>query len=303
MKKKKLVMALTAVMASSMLLVACGNDNSNDSKSSDSKQSDTQKSDTTKTAGKTDGTMTDGTYKLQEKNFDDKGWKGFMTITVKDNAITKSDYNYENKDGKLKTDDADYEKNMKAKVGTGPQEYIPALNDSLVAKQSAADVEVVTGATHSSDSFINYSNQLIQAAQRADTATIEINNGAALQDGKYSLEEQNYAHNYRAVFNMEVKDGKITTSDFNYVDKDGKKKTDDADYEKNMKAKTGVGPQEYIPDLNKALVDKQTPSDVAVVTGATESSNTFRIYAAQLYNAAQSGNTDMIKVYNKVEAE
>ncbi|MBC1457071.1 extracellular electron transfer flavoprotein PplA [Listeria newyorkensis] len=300
MKKKKLVMALTAVMASSMLLVACGNDNSSDG---DSKSSDTKQTDTKKADAKTDGTMTDGTYKLQEKNFDDKGWKAFMTITVKDNKITESDYNYKDKDGKLKTDDADYEKNMKAKVGTGPQEYIPALNDSLVAKQSAADVEVVTGATHSSDTFINYSNQLIQAAQRADTATIEINNGADLQDGKYSLEEQNYANNYRVVFNMEVKDGKITTSDYNYVDKDGKLKTDDADYEKNMKAKTGVGPQEYIPTLNKELVSKQNPADVAVVTGATHSSDAFKIYAAQLYNAAQSGNTDMIKVFNKVDSE
>ncbi|AQY49884.1 lipoprotein [Listeria weihenstephanensis FSL R9-0317] len=299
MKKKKLAMALTAVMASSMLLVACGNDNSSDSKSS----SDSKQTDTKKTEAKTDGTMTDGTYKLQEKNFDDKGWKGFMTIKVDGNKITESDYNYKNKDGDLKTDDADYEKNMKAKVGTGPQEYIPALNKSLVSKQSAADVEVVTGATHSSDSFINYSNQLIQAAQRADTATIEINNGAKLEDGKYSLEEQNYANNYRVVFNMEVKDGKIATSDYNYVDKDGKLKTDDADYEKNMKAKTGVGPQEYIPTLNKALVDKQNPADVAVVTGATHSSDAFKIYAAQLYNAAQSGNTDMIKVYNKVDSE
>ncbi|MBC2391505.1 extracellular electron transfer flavoprotein PplA [Listeria booriae] len=298
MKKKKLVMALTAVMASSMLLVACGNDNSSDSKSSDTKQSDTKK-----TEAKTDGTMTDGTYKLEEKNFDDNGWKAKFSIDVKDGKITESDYNYVDKDGKLKTDDADYEKNMKAKVGTGPQEYIPALNKSLVDKQVATDVQVVTGATHSSDAFINYANQLIQAAQRADTATIEINNGAKLEDGKYSLEEQNYSHGYRAVFNMEVKDGKITTSDYNYVDKDGKKKTDDADYEKNMKDKTGVGPQEYIPALNKALVDKQNPGDVAVVTGATNSSNLFKTYAAQLYNAAQSGNTDMIKVYNKVEAE
>ncbi|WP_088810702.1 MULTISPECIES: extracellular electron transfer flavoprotein PplA [Listeria] len=299
MKLKKVAMGLTVVAASSMLLVACGNDNSSDKKSSE----EPKQSETKKTEAKTDGTMTDGTYKLEEKNYDDKGWKAFASIEVKDGKITKANYDYKNKDGELKSEDADYEKAMKDKVGTGPQEYLKQLSDSLVKSQSASGVDIVTGATHSSDTFINYANQLIQAAQRADTTTISINNGAELQDGKYNLEEQNYAHGYRAVFAMEVKDGKIVTSDYNYVNEDGQKKTDDADYEKNMKAKSGTGPQEYIPALNKSLVDKQSPAEVDTVSGATSSSNQFRIYAAQLENAAQNGDTDTIKVYNKVEEE
>lgn len=124
-----------------------------------------------------------------------------------------------------------------------------------------------------------------------------------MEDGIYKLEEQNYAHGYRVVFSMDVKDGKITKSDYNYVDKDGKLKSDDADYEKNMKAKSGTGPKEYIPALNKSLVEKQDVAAVDTVSGATNSSNQFKIYAAQLQNAAQNGNTDTIKVYNLVEAE
>ncbi|MCH2962343.1 FMN-binding protein, partial [Listeria monocytogenes] len=42
---------------------------------------------------------------------------------------------------------------------------------------------------------------------------------------------------------------------------------------------------------------------VDTVSGATNSSNLFKIYAAHLQNAAQNGNTDTIKVYNLVEAE
>lgn len=299
MELKKVVMGITAVVASSMLLVACGNDNSSDKKSSE----EPKQSETKKTEAKTDGTMTDGTYKLEEKNFDDKGWKAFASIEVKDGKITKASYDYKNKDGDLKSEDADYEKAMKDKVGTGPQEYLKQLSDALVKSQSASGVDIVTGATHSSETFINYANQLIQAAQRADTTTISINNGADMKDGKYNLEEQNYAHGYRVVFAMEVKDGKIATSDYNYVNKDGQKKTDDADYEKNMKEKSGTGPQEYIPALNKSLVDKQSPAEVDTVSGATNSSNQFRIYAAQLENAAQNGDTDTIKVYNKVDEE
>ncbi|EUJ33910.1 lipoprotein [Listeria floridensis FSL S10-1187] len=301
MELKKVAMGLTAVLASSMLLVACGNGNSDsDKKSSDEpKQTEQKKS----ADAKTDGTMTDGTYKLEEQNFDDKGWKAFMSIEVKDGKITKANYDYKNKDGKLKSEDADYQKMMKDKVGTGPQEYLKQLDESLVKNQAAGAVEVVSGATHSSDAFINYANQLIQAAQRGDTTTIKIDNTADLKDGKYSLEEQNYSHGYRVAFSIEVKDGKITESDYNYVNKDGQKKTDDAEYEKSMKEKSGTGPVEYIPALNKSLVDKQAAADVDTVSGATHSSDAFKIYAAQLINAAQKGDTAEIKVYNKVEEE
>lgn len=298
MELKKVAMGLTAVVASSMLLVACGNDNN----SSDKKSSNDTKQEQKKSAdAKTDGTMTDGTYKLEEQNYDDKGWKGFMSIKVKDGKITDANYDYKNKDGKLKSEDADYEKAMKAKVKTGPKEYLKELNDSLVKKQAAGAVEVVSGATHSSDTFINYANQLIQAAQRGDTTTIKINNGEKMQDGTYKLEEQNYSNGYRTVFSMTVKDGKISKSDYNYVNKDGQKKTDDADYEKAMKDKEGTGPKEYIPALNKSLVDKQEAGEVDTVSGATHSSEQFKIYAEQLINAAQNGNTATIKVYNKVE--
>lgn len=111
-------------------------------------------------------------------------------MTVKDGKITESKYDNINADGKSKADDKDYEKNMKDKSGVGPAEYIKELNDSFVKAQSADGVEVVTGATHSSESFQNYAQQLIQAAQAGDTKTIEIDNGADLKDGTYALKEK-----------------------------------------------------------------------------------------------------------------
>ncbi|WP_163655193.1 extracellular electron transfer flavoprotein PplA [Listeria sp. PSOL-1] len=299
MEVKKVAMGVTAVVASSMLLVACGNTNP----TSDQKNTNTRQKNTADKITKTDGTLTDGTYKLEEQNADKNGWKAFMSMKVTDGKITKANYDYKDKDGKLKSADADYEKTMKEKTGVGPKEYLKQLNDALVKKQAANQVAVVAGATHSSNTFRNYANQLIQAAQKGDTTTIEINNDAKMKDGKYSLEEKNYAHNYRVVFTMEVKDGKITKSDYNYVNKDGQKKTDDADYEKNMKEKTGVGPKEYIPALNKSFEKKQEPGEVDTVSGATESSTQFVTYAAQLKNAAQKGDTSKIVVYNKVESE
>ncbi len=49
-------------------------------------------------------------------------------------------------------------------------------------------IQVVSGATSSSDSMRNYASQLVQVAQKGDTATIHINNNAKYKDGTYKLE-------------------------------------------------------------------------------------------------------------------
>ena len=203
----------------------------------------------------------------------------------------------------LKTEDEEYQKAMSEKTGTGPAEFIPALNEQFLEKQSAGDMEAVTGATHSADSFMNYAQQLIQAAQAGDTTTIKIANGAEeLTDGEYSLEEKNIgATGWKTVFKMTVKDdGKIAESNYNYVNAEGQLKTDDDEYQKMMSEKTGVGPQDFVPALNKAFVEQQGAADIEVVTGATHSWHGFKIYASQLVNAAQKGDTTPIVVDNIV---
>ncbi len=296
MKMKKIVSGFAVVAFSTLALAACGGNNDKDTAASSSASSSEAVKPAEKEAG---GDLKDGTYKLEEKNYE-HGYRVVFDMTVKDGQITKSNYDYLNEDGKSKQKDAEYEKSMKEKTKTGPKEYIPELNKSLVATQNPDAVEVVTGATHSSENFKNYSQQLVQAAQAGDTNTIEIDNGAELKDGTYKLEEKNYSNGYRTVFSMTVAGGKITESNFDMVDKDGKSKKDDADYEKNMKAKSGVGPKEYIEQLNKGLVEKGAPADVEVVTGATHSSHAFQTYAAQLVNAAEKGNTTPIQVDNIV---
>jgi major membrane immunogen (membrane-anchored lipoprotein) len=120
------------------------------------------------------GKMKDGTYTLEEKNYFN-GYRVTFSITVKDGKITESNYDNVNKDGKSKTQDTKYEANMKKVNKVGPKEYIPELK-SLVAKQSPAKVDVVSGATHSSDTFILYADQLVNAAQNGNTNKIEVDN-------------------------------------------------------------------------------------------------------------------------------
>jgi major membrane immunogen (membrane-anchored lipoprotein) len=300
MRIKKLLLPLALLII--MMLAACGSNENATKSNTEKKASGSSEPATSKLiAG---APLKDGTYSLKEKELDSHGWKATMTITVKEGKITKSDYNYVNKDGQLKSENAAYEKAMKAKSGIGPKEYIPQLNKALVASQDAQQVEVVSGATESSDHFINYAQQLIQAAQKGDTSPIVIDANAKLKDGVYKLAEKNLSpQGWKTFINLTVKEGKITKVDFNFKNKDGKLKTNDAAYEKAMKAKSGTGPKEYIPALSKALIDKQNAEEVDVVSGATHSSHSFRIYAAQLINAAQKGDTTPIEVDNLVFQE
>ena len=120
--------------------------------------------------------LQDGTYTLVEKNFDTRGWKTEFSITVVDGKITESTFDNVNEAGVKKSEDAEYQKNMADKVGVGPADYFPQLNNQLVEKQDPEAVEVVTGATHSSDTFKEYAPMLIKAAEAGDTTTIEIDN-------------------------------------------------------------------------------------------------------------------------------
>ena len=307
MKVNKFVKGFAALALSSLVLAACGADkkdnttNSSSAASSETKKSTESSAPAKKVAG---GDLKDGTYKLEEKN-EKNGYRAVFEMTVKDGKITESKYDNINADGKSKTEDTKYEESMKAKSGVGPKEYIKQLNDSFVKAQSASGVEVVTGATHSSESFQNYAQQLIQAAQAGNTDTIEIDNGATLKDGTYSLKEKNDSNGYHTTFSMTVKDGKVTESNYDNVNADGKSKKDDTEYESKMKDVAGVGPKEYIETLNKEFVkamgeEDGSPAGVEVVTGATHSTHSFINYAQQLVNAAEKGDTTEIVVDNIV---
>ncbi|UQF11163.1 extracellular electron transfer flavoprotein PplA [Vagococcus lutrae] len=304
MKKKKLISGLAILAMSSLLLVACKSDDQKEAEKTDATQETVAKDkeeskEMTQVAG---GELKDGTYTLEEKNYSND-YRTVFSIVVKDGKITESNYDNVNEAGESKVKNKEYDDMMKDKSGTGPSEFIPALNEALVDKQNAGDVEVVTGATHSTDSFKNYAQQLIQAAQAGNTDKIEIDNGADLKDGTYTLEEKNYSNDYRVVFSIVVKDGKIAESNYDNVNEAGESKADNKEYDDMMKDKAGTGPSEFIPAFNKGLVDKGAPAEMDAVTGATHSFHTFQMYAEQLINAAEKGNTDKIEVDNIVMAE
>lgn len=190
MKAKKLIVGMAVFSFAALLLGGCGADDNNTGSSSTSESTSqtsasdsatTESSEATVVAGEP---MQDGTYRLEEKNYKND-YRVTFEITVKDGKIVESKYDNVNADGESKTENTEYNETMKEKAGISPEEFIPKFNEELVAAQSPSSIEVVSGATHSFDSFQNYAQQLIQAAQAGNTETIEIDNGADLKDGTY----------------------------------------------------------------------------------------------------------------------
>lgn len=149
---------LSGLLLSGLLLAACGN-------SEDA-------------AGTPDGDLQDGTYTVADQEFGETGWKENLEITIADGKITDAIWTSLDEDGNNKREDDEYQEAMSGVVEIGPQDFIPALEEDLVDTQDPAEVEVVTGATSTSDKFIDYAKQALAAAAEGNEETIEVANSA-----------------------------------------------------------------------------------------------------------------------------
>lgn len=160
---KKLLLTLT--LSSSLLLVACGGEETPEDTTTDNATEDVV----------TEG-LQDGSYRLEELNFGDTGWKEALEITVSGGEITDATWDSVDEEGNDKIEDEEYQETMTNVSGLGPQDFIPELENSLVDAQDPSDVEVVTGATGTAEKFKDYAQQLVDAAEEGNTDTIEVDN-------------------------------------------------------------------------------------------------------------------------------
>ena len=158
MKTIKLLLKSGLVLTAALALAACG--------------SKTEETTTSSSAETTTATWKDGTY-TAESGKDDYGYKIVHTITIKDGKITESNFDYEAEDGSLKSANEEYNTKMKEKAGISAAEALEQLNAELVETQSA-EVEVVSGATHTSEDFVKSTTALLAAAEEGNTETISL---------------------------------------------------------------------------------------------------------------------------------
>lgn len=116
------------------------------------------------------GKMQDGFYTAESAEFS-HGWKEYVCILVKDGEIVSVEYNAKDPSGFIKAWDNEYMKNMNVVSGTYPNEYTRICSKDLMDKQSADNIDVVTGATHSSVLFPLLAEAAIDHSIRGDDAT------------------------------------------------------------------------------------------------------------------------------------
>jgi major membrane immunogen (membrane-anchored lipoprotein) len=113
----------------------------------------------------------------------------------------------------------------------------------------------------------------------------------ALKDGTYSATyDKADERGWKAQLEITVVDGKITEASYDEINGDGVKKSDDEAYNERMVGVAGVGPIEFIPELNQQLVDKQDADKVDTITGATSSTTLFKELAAAAIEKAKAGD-------------
>lgn len=89
----------------------------------------------------------------RESEFDERGWKSTLTITVENGKIKQVVYDEVDNEGVSKTTDAEYAKAMKEEEGVTPKETFEKLEKELISSQDIDEVDAVSGATTSSEVF------------------------------------------------------------------------------------------------------------------------------------------------------
>lgn len=272
---KKIIAAVVCVLLVAMLLAGCSSSNQSQ------QQQQQQQPQKQQQAQPSQETLKDGVYYAEAKDFDDHGWKPMATVIVKDGKITNVFFDYINKDGKLKTFDAEYAKNMKAKTNTTPLDAATALANSLISKQKVDEVDAVTGATHTVQDF-----KTIVAEALKNPVTSQ----GQYKDGLYKAIEKEFDdHGWKAMVAVIVKDGKISSVFWDEINKDDNTnyKLSNADYAKNMEAQTKMTPTKAYEALSKSLIEKQDPAAVDKVTGATHTTEKFKTMVSEALSFAK----------------
>ncbi len=118
----------------------------------------------------------DGEYRAEFAKFDSYGYKDYLTLTVEDGSITKVEYNARDAEGLLRTEDEKYAQEMEAVRETYPELYTTNLINQLLEKQDIEKVDMIAGATYSSDSFKALFTALEENMQEGNTELLLVEN-------------------------------------------------------------------------------------------------------------------------------
>ena len=115
--------------------------------------------------------LQDGYYTAQASEFS-HGWKEYITILVKGGEIISVEYNAENASGFIKSWDNAYMQTMRHSNGTYPNEYTRYYANQLLEGQGEGNIDAISGATSSHESFQKLAQAVLEQARKGDSSVV-----------------------------------------------------------------------------------------------------------------------------------
>lgn len=121
-----------------------------------------------------DVVINDGTYRVEYEDFDATGYKDFVEITFEDGLVVSITADAVNSDGALKSQSEQMRDAMSTVNGTYPEKYYKDLINQYLENPSSDAIDIVAGATTTSNDFVELVKALEQAVREGTTETVVV---------------------------------------------------------------------------------------------------------------------------------
>lgn len=234
----------------------------------------------------------DGTY-FAESEPDGRGWIALLEVSIHQGEIVAARYDevQRGEDGAItqsKSSDYNYAERWRRVSGISQLTAFAAYENQLINKGSPDQVDALSGATSSYDSF----SELAQTAL-ADAGSQASAQSATLADGSYFAESEPSNRGLNAILEMTVKNGQIIGVYFDEIRRSESgsieyRKFADLDYADRWRRVSGVSQLSAFPALGAQLMQSGSLAEVDAITGATGAHDAFSALASELMGEQQA---------------
>ena len=118
-------------------------------------------------------TVENGVYRAEFEDYDEYGYKDFLEVTFLDGEIVKVVADAIGYDGTLKTQSQELRQKMESTgTSTYPEKYYSDLENLYMANPNPDEIDIVAGATETSNNFKILASELEKSIRAGYTETV-----------------------------------------------------------------------------------------------------------------------------------
>ncbi|MFA9380679.1 MAG: FMN-binding protein [Acetanaerobacterium sp.] len=134
--------------------------------------------------------------------------------------------------------------------------------------------------------------KIISIAVVAATLTLALAGcSGGYKNGTYKAEAAEYSHDWKDYVIVSVSGGDVTIQEYDSLNAAGEKKSEDAEYREAMEPVSGTYPGKYFPDIIAEYEAKGSVDKMDSITGATNSTDSFKALVTAALENAKKGDT------------